>query len=56
MHAGITVKPNDIIPEITHSASRPGFVLVKGESEKVVEQLAEKYIEELSKLIELTDA
>jgi biotin carboxylase len=40
VHARITVKKGDIIPKISDSAKRPGFIIIKGNSKKDVQTKA----------------
>lgn len=47
--ADLTLKTGDIIPEVTDSAKRPGFIIVKGRTREEVVQKAERYCLQLLK-------
>jgi len=53
VHAGITIRKNDIIPEITDSAKRPGFIIVKDYSREKVIKKAENICKKLKEYIKL---
>ncbi len=53
VYANINITEGEIIPKITDSSKRPGFVIVKGDSREKVMNLAEKYLQVLREKIKL---
>lgn len=43
--SNVSIKPGDVIEKITESKKRPGFIIVKGNTRKVVKAIAKKYID-----------
>ena len=53
VHANVSIKIGDIVPIISDSAKRPGFVIVKGKSKEDVIQKSELYCQQFVKYINL---
>ncbi len=52
--ANVSINEGEVIPKITDSSKRPGFVIVEGNSKKTVIDLAEKYLQFLRERIILS--
>ncbi len=49
--ANVNINQSDVVPKITDSAKRPGFVIVEGDSKRKVVKRAEEYLRYLKKNI-----
>jgi biotin carboxylase len=53
VYAGVTLTKGDIVPAVTDSSKRPGFIMVKGNDRQDVFQKAEAYCNQLTEYIKL---